>query len=315
VESVLTIHAFGAADDAAQVSIYNEAAAALPNFKPATLDEVRRRNRDPACDSAARFLAVEDGRPVGYATFQINGRVSFPWCRPGHADAAEPLLERVLATMKERGMTRAFAAYRPDWTAQLDFFRHHGFEQRREMAGFVVDLAEMPTPMARPNTAISPCHPEDVSAILAMGRGVLRVGADEVRRHLFDNPYFSSDSLFALRTRAGGTPLAVGILVVGPSYADPRQTDASMPCFRLGAFGTEGLTAKRINGLFSFLVADHRHANPLGLDLMGYAALRLHETTVETLGAQVPSDVQYLLGFYTRYFRRQGSFPILERDL
>ena len=95
----------------------------------------------------------------------------------------------------------------------------------------------------------------------------------------------------------------------------PGQTDACMPCFRLGAFGTEGLTTKRINGVFSLLAADNRDIHPLGLDLMGYAAYLLRETEVETVAAQVPSDAPHLLRFYTRYFRRQGSFPILERDL
>jgi hypothetical protein len=88
-----------------------------------------------------------------------------------------------------------------------------------------------------------------------------------------------------------------------------------MPCFRLGAFGTEGLTAKRINGLFSFLAPPGRDGNALALDLMGHAALLLESTNVATFGAQAPSDAPHLLGFYGRYFHRQGSFPVLERDL
>ena len=88
-----------------------------------------------------------------------------------------------------------------------------------------------------------------------------------------------------------------------------------MPCFRLGAFGTEGMTSKRINGLFSFLAADAANTNPLALDLLGYAAFRLRDTEVETLAAQVPSDAGQLLRFYKQYFQRQGSFPIFERAL
>jgi hypothetical protein len=313
---VTTIRCYGPADDAAQVSIYNEAAAALPKFKAATLDEVRRRNRDPACDPAARFVAVVDGRPMAYATFQTNGRVSFPWCRQGHEDLAEPLLEHVLGAMRQRGLTRAWAAYRPDWLAPLDFFRGHGFEQRREMVGFMLDLADMPTPMARPRTNVSPLRREDLPAVLEMGQGVLRArNAAELQRHLFNNPYFSGESVFAVRGQADGPPLGVGIVVAHSSYAAVGQTDACMPCFRLGAFGTEGLTAKRINGLFSFLAAADRDVRSLALDLMGHAALLLEDTDVETFGAQVPSDAPHLLGFYSRYFRRQGSFPVLERDL
>ena len=89
-----------------------------------------------------------------------------------------------------------------------------------------------------------------------------------------------------------------------------------MPCFRLGAFGTEGLTHKRINGLFSFLAADTR-------DLT--AARRwtcwptrrtvVADIDVETFAAQVPSDAAHLVRFYKSLFRRQGSFPILSREL
>lgn len=313
---MITIRTYGPSDDAMQVSIYNEAAADLPRFKPATLDEVRRRSRDPAFDPAARFVAVVDGRPMAYATYQANGRVSFPWCRKGHEDLADPLFGRVLESMKEQGHPRAFAAYRADWPEQIRFFERHGFQTRREMVGFVLELMDMPTPPARPSSAIGPLRPEDVPAVLELGAGVLRVNdAAALEKHLFHNPYFPPESLFALRSRAGGAPLAVGLVIANPAYADPTQTDAGMPCFRLGAFGTEGLTTKRINGLFSFLAPPGPDVSPLGLDLLGYAAFRLEDTDVATLAAQVPSDAGHLLRFCTQYFRRQGSFPVLERTL
>ena len=98
--------------------------------------------------------------------------------------------------------------------------------------------------------------------------------------------------------------------------ADPRQVDANMPCFRLGAFGTEGMQAKRINGLFSFVARPDRSLSALGLDLMGQAAYRLQETDdVAFLAAQCPSDVPALMQFYQRNFQKQGSFPMLERTL
>src|SRR5262249_10494729 len=109
---------------------------------------------------------------------------------------------------------------------------------------------------------------------------------------------------------------AAGVLVTNPAYADPRALDAAMPCFRLGAFGTESMTTKRINGVFSFLVRDDQHVNALGLDLLGHTAYRLQNTDdVSFLAAQVPSDVPHLLGFYQRNFRRQASFPVYEREL
>src|SRR5579875_789205 len=312
----MEIRTYQPGDETAQVSIYNEAACELPNFKAATLDEVRRRARGADYDPTTRFLALVDGRPVGYASFQLNGRVSYPWCRKGYETAAQPLFTRVLQAMKERGLTHAFAAYRADWTAQQQFFRNHGFQLRREMVNYILDLAAMPTPMARPSSSIGPLAPEDLPALLKMGANVLRIQERAaLEQYLFNNPYFSANSVFVLRSRSKGAVLAAGILIVNSAYANPRQVDAAMPCFRLGAFGSEGMTTKRINGLFSFLSADVRDLLPRALDLLGHAAYQLRDTEVETFAAQVPSDADHLLRFYQRYFQRQASFPILERML
>ena len=100
-----------------------------------------------------------------------------------------------------------------------------------------------------------------------------------------------------------------------PDYADPRQIDPNNPCFRLGAFGTETMTAVKAKGLFSFLCRPGRDVSSLALDLMGHAAFRLEDSNTASLAAQVPSDVPHLLRFYQQHFRRQGSFPIYERDL
>jgi hypothetical protein len=312
----MEIRTYKPGDETSQVSIYNEAAGELPKFKAATLDEVRRRARAADYDPATRFVALVNGRPVAYAGFQTNGRISYPWCRKGHEAAAQPLFERVLQAMKERGLTRAFTAYRADWQEQLAFFQNNGFQLRREMVNYVLDIVEMPTPMARPSSSIGPATPDDVPAILEMGANVLLIRDRAVlEQYLFHNLYFPADSVFALRTRSGGPALAVGILIANPDYADPRQVDAAMPCFRLGAFGTESMSTKRINGLFSFLTADSRDAHPLALDLLGYAAYRLQDTEVETFAAQAPSDAGHLVRFYKQYFQRQASFPILERTL
>lgn len=311
----MTIRTFQAGDDVAQVSIYNEAGAALPHFKPATVDEVRRRCRAADFDPTARFYAVANGRPVGYVTFQRNGRVAFPWCRKGHEAFAAPLFERALDTMRQRGIQRVFAAYRGDWPAQGEFFLAHDFSQTREMINHVLDLVEMPTPAALPSANITPLRPADLPAVMRLGAGVLHVGEAELEASLFRNPYFPPDSLFALRSKADDHPVAVGLVVTNASYANPKQLDAGMPCFRLGAFGTEGMTTKRVNGLFSVLAEDNRDLTPAALDLLGYATNRLQDTDVETFAAQVPSDAGHLARFYKSLFRRQGSFPIYEREL
>ena len=140
--------------------------------------------------------------------------------------------------------------------------------------------------------------------------------AAELQRHLFRNPFFGPESLFVLRSRTGGTPVAAGVLIQEASYADPKALDSAMPCFRLGAFGTERMEAKRVRGLFSFVARADANANAFGLDLLGHVTFRLdQDDDISSLAAQVPSDVPHLLRFYQQNFRRQGSFPVLERDL
>lgn len=312
----MTIRTFQTGDEVAQVSIYNEAASDLPKFKPATIDEVRRRLRDPDFDPGTRFYALVGGKPVGYAMFSPSGRISFPWCRKGHDNCAGPLLQTVLDAMRARGMKSAFAAYRSDWPAQLAFLQSAGFVQVREMINYVLDLVEMPTPAARASSSITPLNPDDLPAVLELGKGVLRCSTvGELNRALFLNRRIPPGSHFCLRSRSDGHPVAVAALIAKADYANPKQLDAMMPCFRLGAFGTEGLTHKRINGLFSLLAADTRDLSASCLDLMAHASNLVADVDVETFAAQVPSDAPHLARFYKSLFRRQGSFPILEREL
>jgi hypothetical protein len=312
----MNIRTFIAGDDEAQVSLYNEAAATLPKFKAASLDEVRRRTHAAGFDPTTRYYAEDNGQLVGYATFQTNGRVSYPWHRPRYESCAEPLLEAVFQAMKARNLPRAWAAYRADWPAQRDFFLGHGFQPVREMINYVMDFAEMPTPSGRVIRQMRPLTAADVPAVLAMGANILRVQTTaQLQDYLFRNPYFPADALFVHRGKAGEPPLAVGLAIGNPTYAHPKQVDSAMPCFRLGAFGTEGLTTKRIKGMFSFLCAPDQVAAPLALDLLGYAAIKMEETDVSSFAAQAPSDAPHLMRFYNQYFRRQGSFPIFERSL
>lgn len=311
----MTIRTFQPGDEAAQVGIYNEAAAELPRFKPASLDEVRRRLRDPAFDPRTRLYALAQGKPVAYATWQHNGRVSFPWARKGYEALAGPLFDQALDAMRAAGLTRAFAAYRGDWAPMREFFLARGFEQTREMLNFVLDLVEMPTPAARPTSSVGPLTPEDLFTLTSFSPRVLRLGLPELEEYLFRNPYFPSSSLFGLRNRSNGDLIAAGILIVNDTYADPHQLDSAMPCFRLGAFGTEGLTTKRVNGLFSLLVQDPQKVASLGLELLSHAAFRLQDSNIGTLAAQVPSDATPLVRFYRQYFRFQDRFPLYERGL
>src|SRR5205814_3035212 len=108
--------------------------------KRAQPDEVRRKFRARDFDPSTRFYLEEGGRVVGYASFNANGRVSFPWCRPGFEAHADELLTRALDGLRAKGVARAFAAYHAGWTAQADYFRRHGFERVRDMVGFVQEV-------------------------------------------------------------------------------------------------------------------------------------------------------------------------------
>ena len=314
---MMTFRNFQAGDELTQIDIYNRAAAPLPKFKPATLSEVQRRTKARGFDPSTRIYGEIQGKVFGYVSFDNVGRVSFPWTLPGHEHLREPLFQALIAAVQKSGMGRIFAAYREDWPGVHDFFLKHGFHKARDMVNFAINLIDMPTPAAMPSTSFTSLEPQDVPSLLNLAPEVLHTQRiDVLTEYLFKNPYFPPDSLYALRSRSGKEPIAVGILVSDSSYADPKLVDSSMPCFRLGAFGTEGTNAKRIKGLFSFLARQDRSLNHLGMDLLGQASYRLREMDdIEMLAAQVSSDAPGLLNFYSRNFHRQGSFPIFERAI
>ena len=311
------IRSFQSGDEFEQLKIYNSVAAALPKFKPATILDIQRRTTASDFDAGSRLYAVENGAVVGYCTFQRNGRVGFPWCLPGAEAAAEPLFEYAIRSMKERGIGKAFTAYRKDWPTITEFFLSHQFSFAREMVNFVMAFENMPTPSARLSSTVTPATPADAPGILSLDPSVFRVNtAEALREALWNNPYLKPESIFVMRNKADGAPLAAGIFVNNALYASPRAVDADMPCFRLGAFGTEGMTTKRINGLFSFVTAPRRSIFSIGMDMLSYAINLIgDDDEITCYGAQVASDAPALLAFYQQTFERQGSFPVYERDL
>lgn len=312
----MNLRPFQAGDEFAQLKIYNTAAAHLAKFKPASIIDIQRRTKAKDFDAGTRFFAEDRGSVVGYCTWQANGRVGFPWCLPGHESVAEPLFARTLQALQQCGAPTAFAAYRKDWPAITGFFEKQGFRLAREMVNFVMKFENMPTPSARLGSSVTPAKIEDLPVILELGKGVIRCrDVAGLRAAIWDNPWFGNDSLFVKRN-ADGTPAAAGIFIVNNQYADPLAVDASMPCFRLGAFGTEGMTHKRIRGLFSFVTGPDRNVFTTGMDLLGHATNRLRDDDdIGCYAAQVPSDAATLFPFYERTFERQGSFPIYERAL
>lgn len=312
----MNIRTFQTGDEFAQLKIYNTAASALTKFKPASIVDIQRRIKAKDFDPATRLYAEEGGALVGYCTFQRNGRIGYPWCLPGHEAAAKPLFERTLQGMKAQGIAKAFCAYRKDWPAVNTFFEQHGFVLAREMVNFILAFENMPTPSARLGSSVTPAKVEDIPGIFALDPSVFRVSSPEALKDaIWNNPFFGPDSVFVLRN-PDGSPAAAGIFITNPQYADPTALDSSMPCFRLGAFGTEGMTTKRIRGLFSFVTGKDRNVFTSGMDLLGHATSRLRdEDDISCYAAQVASDATGLYAFYQRVFERQGSFPVFEREL
>lgn len=310
----MKIRTYQPGDESSQAEIFNAAAAALPKFKAATADDVLRRTRDADFDPQTHFYVEEGGALVAYCNHLVNGRVGYPWCRPGHEALQQPLFEAVLASVKKRGIPVAFAAYRDDWKNVLAFFEQQGFQKKRDIVNYVLDLLDMPTRSTGP-IDLSPPTREDLPKLLELApMGVRSKSVAEFEKFLFANPYFSKESCFVLRSR-DGEPSGAGILVQNEKYAHPRSVDANMPCFRLGAFGTEGLPAKRIDGMFSLLISDRKESTAHALVLLEHAAQKQEDRDESTLAAQVASDAGNLPAFYNRYFRRQGSFPVYEKSL
>jgi hypothetical protein len=312
----VNIRTFQPGDEVTQAALFNVAANALPGFKPATGEEVRRRTRARSFDPSARFYAVQSGQVVGYCVLEPEqGRISYPWCKSGFEAAAPLLFAAAREAARARGLRSLFAAYRRDWGSVVRFFTDNGFVVAREMINYWSDPLDLPTRAVRGKVPIDRPRREDVPAIAAMGKGVLRLPADKLEAYFFSNPYIPAEAFLVLRGRDGSTPLALGVGLESSTYADVRKIDPLAPCFRLGAFGTEGLNTKRVNGLFSFIVADPANALTAGLALLSEASLEMTDDTVEALAAQCPSDQPHLVAFYSRYFKEQGRFPVLEKML
>jgi hypothetical protein len=309
----MLIRTYQPGDEIVQAEIYNTAAAGLPGFKPAKADEVVRRYRSVDPDPAAKFYAVEDDVVVGYAVLNPNGRISYPWCLPSAQTLRTPLLDAVLATLRQRDCHEAWATYRADWEPVLAFFAGNGFTQSRVMINFVAALAGLPRTTIPADQVVRPLERGDLPQVVALGEGIF-TGLDlaSLERFFWANPFFRSSSLFALVPRSDETKVLGAALLVGNAgYADPTKIDAAMPCFRLGAFGTEGERHKRVNGLFSCLFANET----AGEILLAEAVRRLDQAGLTHLAAQAPSDQTALVAFHDRFLNRQGSFPIFARSL
>jgi hypothetical protein len=311
----MLIRMYQPGDEQAQTRIYNTAAGTLPAFKPSSADEILRRYQGDDADPRSRFYAVVDDEVVGYAVFCASGRVSYPWCLPGDEGAREPLLDAVLEEMGRRGMPEAWAAYRADWSAVLDFFKANAFLEKRQMINYLADVSGMPDRQDIPDDRIiEPLDRAEVDQLAALAPGLFGgIEPRSLEAFFWENPQYDlSESIFAIKERRTGKVLGVSLLVISDRFADPNKIDAAMPCFRLGAFGTERERHKRVNGLFSCVFLDEAEGELL---LSAPDWSRARQSGLTHVAAQAPSDAPALCAFYDRSFQRQGAFPILARPL
>jgi len=311
----MMIRTYQPGDEQAQAQIYNAAAGSLPGFKPSTAEEISRRYQGADADPSSRFYAVENGEIVGYAVFGPTGRISIPWCRAGAENCRPPLLKTLLAEMQRRGHQHAWAAYRGDWSSALDFLRQHGFVEKRKMINYIAAVSDLPKSIPMPaDRRIEPMQRGDLPRVIALAPNFfIDLDADQLEQFYRHNTFYDfSNSLFVLKDGRQNRTLGAFLLVVSDRFADPTKIDAAMPCFRLGAFGTERERHKRVNGLFSCIFSQDADG-----DLMLAHAVEslTHGTALTHLAAQVPSEAVSLCQWYDRRFKRQGSFPFLSREL
>ena len=312
-EDAMIIRHYRPGDEEAQARIYNAAAGALPAFKPASADEIARRYAGSDADPTAKFYAERQGVVAGYAVFNPNGRISYPWCLPDAQELRLPLLEAVLAGLSARGAAEAWAAYRADWGVVRAFLTERGFAVKREMINFIAPLSALPRDPAPADQVIRRLERQEVTALPALGPEIFPGDAapEPLARFYWDNPYFGPESLLALRRAEDGAFLATTLAIANASYADPTKVDPAMPCFRLGALGTERERHKRINGMFSVVFRDEADARTL----LAEAVRRFEQAGLTHVAAQAPSDAPRLVAFYDRYFERQATFPIYARPI
>ena len=301
------IRTYQPGDERAQARIYNVAAGSLPGFKPANPEEILRRLHAGDFDPRTMFYAIENDDVVGYAVFGPNGRVSFPWSLPGAESVQLPLLEAVLAEMSRRGLTDAWATYRADWSPVLDFMQRQHFAQIRSMINYVAKLSHFwmldPLPLNRLVTKLERHELSRLPALIPASFDNLDL--DAIGRFFWENPFYAfRDHLLALKDAESGDIRGISLLVIDDRFADPTKIDSSMPCFRLGAFGTESQRHKRVNGLYSCLFMDEHDGDLL---LAASLAAVSGQSTFNHLAAQAPSDATTLCAWYDRHFQMQGA--------
>lgn len=299
-------------DEEAQVSIFNELAKDWPGFRPLNADDIRRTIRKRGFSPSSRLSVEVDGVIVAYITTREDGRVTAPWCRPGHEAAAAVLVRAALEQLRRTNLSRAYFVTRRDWPQTMTLMESLGFVKVRDMLNYTMALTDTPTLTIRSRSEFASLTPQDIPTVRAMAPTLFTVDDETLRKHLLDNPQLSREAVYAVRSRSTGVLRGVALIVTDPNLTQAK-VDANSPVFHFGAFGTGAYQTERLNGLFSFVSSGD--AMTVGLDLLGEALRQVEEIDITHLHAQAPSDQPQLQRFYDRVFRRSGSFPVYEYPL
>jgi hypothetical protein len=103
-------------------------------------------------DPRSRCFAFEGDRLVGYMSFTGQGEfvsLGYPWVLPGYEGALqETLYERVygFAASPEYGGTTFAQRFRQPWSAQISFFKQHGFAEAQSTPVYALEARSAKIP-------------------------------------------------------------------------------------------------------------------------------------------------------------------------
>jgi hypothetical protein len=306
------LRAYQPGDEEAHARIFNELASTWPGFEPLTAANILRSTRKRGFSPQSRLSVEVAGQVVAYITTRTDGRVTAPWCQPGHESAATPLIQAALDQLRQANLPRAYFVTRHDWPQTIALMEAHGFVKVRDVYNYSLALTDTPTLTIRSRSEFATLTARDIPTLRAMAPTLFTIDEQTLSKHLLENPQLASEAVYASRSRGTGELRGVGLVVIDPNLGQAK-VDANAPIFRFGAFGNEAYQTERLNGLFSFVCSGDPMS--IGLDLLGEALRQVEELDIDYLHAQVPSDQPQLLHFYDRVFRRRGSFPLYELPL
>ena len=199
-------------------------------------------------DPRSRRFAFEGDRLVGYMSFTGQAEfvsLGYPWVLPGYeGELQQQLWDAVygFAASQEYGGRTFAQRFRRPWTAQIDFFKQHGFAELRVDPLYALDLrGQMSAQTSGPYRVEIQLefHWEEFEPLAA-----IRSPAEQLE--MFKLYFQTVDFDFATRATRHETPVAylgfairsdTGFAELIAAGLDPRAEDAITSCL-LAAVGT-----------------------------------------------------------------------------